>query len=445
MAHTIVLGMQWGDEGKGKIVDLISPAFDAVVRFQGGHNAGHTVKFADRHFALHFLPSGIVHDRIQCLLGNGMVLYPQALFDEIAEVEGAGIKIGDRLLVSDRAQVILPLHAALDGAREAARGEAKIGTTVRGIGPAYETKAARLGVRVGDLAADDLPQRLERLIAWVRPQLAALGVEDDLEVAREVERCRGWAERLAPRVVDGSLTIARWGEAGRGVLFEGAQGTLLDIDHGTYPFVTSSNCTAGGVATGAGLAPTRIDGVLGVIKAYVTRVGAGPFVSELDGAVADHLRARGNEFGTTTGRPRRCGWFDCVAARYARRINGIDALAITKLDVLDEVEEIALCVAYDVDGERVEEFPSSLDVLRRARPIYETVEGWQTSTDGTLDLSELPDKARAYLDRLATEVGAPIGLVSSGPRREETVVLDSTEMRHLLGDRLDAVLAHRDG
>ncbi len=442
-ASTVVLGMQWGDEGKGKIVDLICPAFEIVARFQGGHNAGHTVKFGDQHFALHLLPSGILHSTMQCVLGNGMVIYPPALFEEIDSLVDVGVDPRDRLFVCDRAQVILPTHVLLDQAREAARGADRIGTTVRGIGPAYESKAARSGIRCGDFLSNGLRQRLEAHLTMAGAQLSALGVDkvpslDELEAL-----CRDWGKRLAPYLADTTVRLNRALQKGHGVLFEGAQGALLDIDHGTYPFVTSSNSTAGGAATGTGVPPTHITGILGVIKAYTTRVGAGPFVCELEDDDGEHLRRRGNEFGTTTGRPRRCGWFDAVLARYSALINGVDTLALTKLDVLDELDEIKLCTAYRYRGEELRDFPSDLELLGQCEPVYRTFAGWKTSTVGSLTTDDLPENAKIYLRALEEEVGAPIGLISTGPRREETILIASPVLDRLVGGRLEDILAQR--
>ena len=444
MANTIVLGMQWGDEGKGKIVDLICPAFDAVVRFQGGHNAGHTVKFADAHFALHFLPSGILHEGKSCVLGNGMVIEPEAFFAELTGLAEAGVEAAERLFIAERAQVILPLHIALDEAREAARGKRKIGTTSRGIGPTYETKAARSGLRVCDLGASDLEDRLSVVYRQIAPQLADLGQEvpafDELVAA-----CRGWSERLAPHVRDTGRLVNEWIDEGGSVLFEGAQGALLDVDHGTYPYVTSSSTTAGGVCAGAGVAPTRIHAILGVVKAYTTRVGGGPFVGELSDEAGEFLRKRGNEFGTTTGRPRRCGWLDAVATRHGQRLNGADALAVTKLDVLDDFDEVRICTGYRYRGEVLREFPAELDVFRGAEPVYRTLPGWKSPTVGIVEYDKLPQNARDYLAVVEDEVGAPIGMVSTGPRREETILRDTPEVNRLLAGRADRVIAHRDG
>jgi adenylosuccinate synthase len=444
MANTVVLGMQWGDEGKGKIVDLISPAFDAVARFQGGDNAGHTVKFGDHHFALHFLPSGILQPDMQCVLGNGMVVRPPAFFDELDELAKAGVDAAGRLFISDRAQVILPTHLALDQAREAARGDRKIGTTARGIGPAYESKAGRYGVRCGDLEAADLEDRLAVQRRYAAAQLADLGADPPTAVAELVELCRGYGERLRPHLCDTAGLLNRWIDDGGSVLFEGAQGALLDIDHGTYPYVTSSSSTAGGVCTGTGVPPTRITGVLGVIKAYTTRVGGGPFPTELGGEVGEHLRRRGNEFGTTTGRPRRCGWFDAVVARYTTMLNGADVLAVTKLDVLDELEEIKLATGYRIGGEVRRDFPRDVADLARAEPVYRTLPGWRQSTVGVLEVEDLPQAARDYLAILEEEAGATVGLVSTGPRREETILVERVDLLRLVSYRLERIVRHRD-
>ena len=442
MAKTIVLGMQWGDEGKGKIVDLVCPAFDAVVRFQGGNNAGHTVKFGDAHFALHFLPSGILHDDTTCVMGNGMVIHPGAFFEELDGLGQAGINALGRLWISDRAHVILPWHLALDETREASRGKKKIGTTARGIGPAYETKAARTGLRTVDLVADDLAERLRPLHQQISAQLVDLG-SDPPDLEDLVSVCRSWGERLMPFLRDTSGWLHEHMAAGGSVLFEGAQGALLDVDHGTYPFVTSSNASAGGVCTGAGVAPTRIDSALGVVKAYTTRVGGGPFVGELEDETGEHLRKRGNEFGTTTGRPRRCGWLDVVATRYSQVLNGADALAVTKLDVLDELDEVKICVGYRYRGEVLREFPADLRVLGGAEPEYRTLPGWRSSTVGILEYGELPKRARDFLAVMEDELGTPVGMVSTGPRREETIIVDRPETRRLLGDGLEKVIAER--
>ncbi len=433
MSQAIVLGMQWGDEGKGKIVDLIGPAFDAVVRFQGGHNAGHTVKFGNRHFALHLVPSGILHEGARCVLGTGMVIAPDALRKEIEQLESLGIDTEGRIFVSDRAQIILPTHALLDAAREESRGGGKIGTTLRGIGPAYEMKAARCGLRVGDLRSERLNDILRLQHQRIAPELAALSADPPPKPSMLATTCREWGAWLGDRICDTTALVNDWMDQEKSILFEGAQGTLLDVDYGTYPYVTSSSTTAGGVCAGAGIAPSRITGVLGVIKAYVTRVGAGPFPTELDDSVAEHLQTRGNEFGTTTGRPRRCGWFDVVAARYAQRLSGIDVLALTKVDVLDSLDEICICTAYRIDGVETTDFPSDLDALARVEPVYESMSGWSDKTAGALSNDDLPAAARAYLARLEELVGVPIGIISSGPRREETIVVETPRFKRLLG------------
>ncbi|MEM7582013.1 MAG: adenylosuccinate synthase [Acidobacteriota bacterium] len=444
MANTIVLGMQWGDEGKGKIVDLICPVFHAVARYQGGHNAGHTVKFGDQHFALHFLPSGILHNSMSCVLGNGMVIAPEAFFKELKEIEEAGVDTTGRIFISHRAHIILPTHGMLDTAREETRGDGKIGTTARGIGPAYETRSARSGLRACDLAAPDLDERLRIQHRQIAPQLSDLGADQPPRPSSLSKLCTEWAERLKPYLCDTAVLLNRWMDKRRRVLFEGAQGALLDIDHGTFPYVTSSNSTAGGALTGTGVPPRRISGVLGVIKAYVTRVGGGPFVTELEDEIGEHLRERGNEVGTTTGRPRRCGWFDAVAARYAAMLNGVSAMALTKLDVLDDLDEIKICVGYEIDGEVLHDFPAELHRLSVATPVYRTFPGWKQPTAGALTLDALPQAARDYISALEEEVGAPVGLVSTGPRREETILIDRKEMRKLVSGRLEDVIAHRD-
>ncbi len=442
MANSVVLGMQWGDEGKGKIVDLLCAAFDAVVRFQGGNNAGHTVKFGDRHFALHLIPSGILHPGKRCLLGNGMVIDPDAFFEEVEGLRTAGVDTDGRLLIADRAHLILPAHRALDRVRERARGRAMIGTTAKGIGPAYEHKASRIGLRMCDLAASDLEARVTALLGRIGAELESYG-EPALDAATEVERCRAWAARLAPYLRNGAYLLDEWIARGDSLLFEGAQGALLDIDHGTYPYVTSSNTSAGGVATGSGAAPGAIDGAIGVLKAYTTRVGGGPFLTELDDRIGRFLQERGNEVGTTTGRPRRCGWLDTVVARYSRILNGVDSIALTKLDVLDTLAEIRICTGYRIGGEVRREIPSSLDDLAAAEPVYRTLPGWQTDTVGTVDFDQLPEAARDYIAVIEDEVGAPVGLVSTGPRREETVLRAGGRLAELTGGRLEAILAER--
>ncbi len=442
MSNIVIIGLQWGDEGKGKIVDLLCPAFDAVVRYQGGHNAGHTVKFGDRHFSLHLIPSGIVHEGMRCVIGNGVVLAPDAFFSELDHLREEGVDPQGRLFLSDRLQLLLPGHAQVDQAREVARGDRKIGTTSRGIGPAYESKVSRYGIRPCDLYSATLGERLEVL---TDKQEAELGRAVEPTGEALLTACRQWAERLRPLLRNTSSLLSAWVEEGRSLLFEGAQGALLDVDHGTYPYVTSSNATAGGACIGSGVPPTALDGVIGILKAYTSRVGEGPFVTELDDAVGEQLRARGNEYGTTTGRPRRCGWLDMVASNYARRINGIGAIALTKLDVLDDCDEIPVCVAYRLDGEETTEFPSSAEALARAEPIYETLPGWKSSTVGATEPEQLPRAARDYVRYIEERIGAPIALISTGPRREETILRrELPVVQSYFGERTERILAVRD-
>lgn len=422
-----VLGAQWGDEGKGKIVDLLTPRFSIVARYQGGHNAGHTVFTGGRKFVLHLIPSGILHPGITCIIGNGVVVDPDALFAEIDKLAFLGVDVTGRLLLSDKAHLILPYHRELDIFAEARRGERKIGTTSRGIGPAYEDRIGRRGIRVGDLAdgansaalADAIRENVE-----ARNRIIAESPLDWRAVHAHL--VSAWS-RMQPLVVDVSLYLARAAAEGRTVLYEGAQGTLLDIDHGTYPYVTSSNATIGGVCTGLGVGTRAIDGVLGVAKAYTTRVGEGPLPTELTDAIGDRLREAGKEFGASTGRPRRCGWYDAVAVRYATRLNGLDALALTKLDVLDGLDSIELCTAYRCRGEVLNEFPSSLAALVDCEPIYETWPGWTTiPTSGVRTFDDLPSDARNYIARIEEVSGVPVGIVSTGSERDDTIIRDDS-------------------
>ncbi|REJ76997.1 MAG: adenylosuccinate synthase [Acidobacteria bacterium] len=445
MPNIVIVGMQWGDEGKGKVVDLLCPAFAAVARYQGGNNAGHTVKFGDRHYALHLIPSGILHPGLRCYLGNGMVLSPRAFEDELGKLEASGVAARGRLFVSDRAQVVSPMHGLLDRAREGAAGDRKIGTTSRGIGPAYESKVSRLGLRVVDLGAENMEERVLQAVERARRELEHL-LEGDLagesgaalDADAIVAECRSYAEVLAPFVCDVAKELNEAIDRGESVLFEGAQGALLDVDHGTYPFVTSSNSTSGGACTGTGVPPTRIDGVVGILKAYSTRVGAGPFPTELDDAFGERLRSQGGEFGTTTGRPRRCGWMDLVVARYARRVNGVGSIALTKLDVLDGLEEIKVCTGYRIDGEEVSDLPADASRFGRAEPVYERLPGWNASTVGARSFADLPPNARSYVRYLEEQLGVGIDLISTGPRREETIIGDRL-LREWLGEELDLV------
>jgi adenylosuccinate synthase len=413
-----ILGAQWGDEGKGKIVDLLTPGFSIVARYQGGHNAGHTVYAGNRKFILRLLPSGILHEGITCIIGNGVVIDPQALFAEIDELGAAGIAVGSRLLISDKAHLILPYHKELDLLSEARRGERKIGTTSRGIGPAYEDKIARRGVRVGDLADPALlAEAVEHNVA-ARNRLIADSTMDAAQVLADLGEA--W-QRMRPWVTDVSVFLDRARRDGRPIMFEGAQGTLLDIDHGTYPYVTSSNATVGGICTGLGVGPRTIERVLGVAKAYTTRVGAGPLPTELTGELGNRLRETGQEFGSVTGRPRRCGWYDAVAVRYACRVNGLDALALTKLDVLDGLPELQVCTSYRCRGAVLTDMPGDLAQLAACEPIYETLPGWSAPTQGVREYDALPAEARSYLKRLEEITGVPAAIVSTGSGRHETI------------------------
>jgi adenylosuccinate synthase len=419
-----VLGAQWGDEGKGKVVDLLTPHFSIVARYQGGHNAGHTVFANGRKFVLHLIPSGILHRDVTCVIGNGVVVDPQALFAEVDELGRHGVDVAGRLILSDKAHLILPYHRELDVLSEARRGERKIGTTSRGIGPAYEDKIGRRGIRVADLASASTT-----LADAIRENVAArnrvIG-DTTMEWRTVFDQLRASWARMQPWVADVSLYLARAIAAGRPILFEGAQGTLLDIDHGTYPFVTSSSAAAGGVCTGLGVGPRAVDRVLGVAKAYTTRVGEGPLPTELEGALGDRLRESGQEYGASTGRPRRCGWYDAVAVRYSVRINGLDALAVTKLDVLDGLESIKICTAYRNKEEILTEFPSDTAQLAVCEPVYETVPGWTAPTRGARTTAQLPAGARAYLDRLEEVSGVPIAIISTGSAREDTIILEDS-------------------
>jgi adenylosuccinate synthase len=419
-----VLGAQWGDEGKGKIVDLLTPHFSTVARYQGGHNAGHTVYVQGRKFVLHLIPSGILHPGVTCIIGNGVVVDPQALFKEIDELGRLGVEVDGRLLISEKAHVILPYHRELDVLSEARRGERRIGTTSRGIGPAYEDKIGRRGIRICDLLGDRAALEEE-----VRENVSARNriIKDStLDWKPLFDQLIGYGERIRPWAADVSLFLARTMREGKSVMFEGAQATLLDIDHGTYPFVTSSNASIGGVCTGLGVPPKAIDGVLGVAKAYTTRVGEGPLPTELSGALAERLREGGQEYGASTGRPRRCGWYDAVVVRYSARINGLDALALTKLDVLDGLPEVQLCTGYRTPGGTLTEFPADLRALAAAEPVYETLPGWSAPTKGATRFAQLPPEAQRYIRRLEEVTGVACAVVSTGSDRTETIVKEES-------------------
>src|SRR5437763_4256342 len=425
-----VIGAQWGDEGKGKIVDLLAERFDIVVRYQGGHNAGHSVQIGNQSFVLHLLPSGIVHEGKTCVLGNGMVIDPKAFFEEADRLESQGVRVTpERVRVSSRAHLILPYHRALDHTSEERLGNERVGTTLRGIGPAYEDKAGRRGIRVADaLVPDVLRSRIERNLEDANRIIVAYGgvaLNAD-EIFDETSRL---AERLEPFITDTTYFINKSAREGHSILIEGAQATLLDVDHGTYPFVTSSSTTAGGASTGLGLAPQRITGVLGIVRTYTTRVGEGPFPTEMlkgEEELGQMIRERGREYGAVTRRPRRCGWFDAFATRYAAEINGFTSVALTKLDVLDALDEIKVCTGYRLNGQSVDAFPAVSQDLRNVEPIYETLPGWKCSTVGITDLSELPRAAREYVNFLSNHIGVQIGLISTGPERTQTILVQES-------------------
>jgi len=422
--NVVILGSQWGDEGKGKIVDLLTDKASVVARFQGGHNAGHTLVIDGKKTALHLIPSGILRSHVNCVIGNGVVVAPDALLKEIQMLEERGVKVRGRLKVSGSCPLILPYHIALDQAREAARGNAKIGTTGRGIGPAYEDKVARRGLRLSDLAnIERFAEKLKEVLDYHNFALTEYYKADPVDFDQTLALAKEWAKVLLPMKADVTKILHDAREAGENILFEGAQGSLLDIDHGTYPFVTSSNTTAGSTATGSGFGPLYLDYVLGITKAYTTRVGSGPFPTELHCEIGRYLGEKGHEFGTTTGRERRCGWFDAVALRQAVRVNSISGICLTKLDVLDGLDEIKLCIGYqDTDGSDAD-MPMHADDFESITPIYETMPGWSAVTVGVKNLENLPEAAKNYIRRIEELVGAPVDVVSTGPDRVETIIL----------------------
>jgi len=421
--NVVVVGMQWGDEGKGKIVDWLTDHARGVVRFQGGHNAGHTLVIGGKKTVLHLIPSGILHSNVACYIGNGVVLSPQALVEEIATLEGAGVDVRGRLRISEACPLILPYHAALDLAREAAKGDFKIGTTGRGIGPAYEDKIARRALRLQDLFHPErFATKLRDVLDYHNFVLANYFHAATVDYATTRDEAMRFAERIKPMVADVPQLLQDAQRSGHNLLFEGAQGTLLDVDHGTYPYVTSSNCVAGAAAAGAGIGPRWLHYVLGVTKAYTTRVGSGPFPTELDDAVGRQLASRGNEFGATTGRPRRCGWFDAAALRRSIQINGVTGLGVTKLDVMDGMESVRIGVGYSLNGVRSDILPVGAEELDGCEPIYEEVPGWKESTVGLVRYEQLPAAARDYLKRIEEICSVPIDIISTGPDREQTIV-----------------------
>ena len=426
MATRVLIGGQWGDEGKGKIVDVLTENANWIARFQGGNNAGHTVKVADKKYVLHLIPSGILREGKTCILGNGCVIDPAGFLEELAEVQAGGIDTTGRLWISDRAQLALPYHKALDGAREARDHDAavKIGTTKRGIGPAYMDKMQRTGLRAGDILEDDFEERLRQNLIE-HNQLLKLHGQPELDSDVVVPEVMAATAQMKPMITDTTQTLNQAVAKGESVLFEGAQGTMLDIDHGSYPFVTSSNTTSGGAATGTGIPPNKIEDVIGVVKAYTTRVGEGPFPTELFDDLGAEMARIGDEFGATTGRARRCGWFDAVVGRYAVMVNGINWWAITKLDVLDGFETLKICVAYDVNGERVENLPAHIRKFAACKPIYEEMPGWNCPTTQARTWEDLPENCKAYVKRLEELTCAPAGIVSVGPKRDETILTPS--------------------
>jgi adenylosuccinate synthase len=418
-----ILGCQWGDEGKGKIVDILAADADIIARFQGGANAGHTIVVGDEKYVLHLIPSGIIQPGKRCYVGNGVVLDPFGFSEELDLLREKGIDYEGRLFISPAANLVLPYHKLIDAVEERARGTSSIGTTMRGIGPAYVDKVARHGIRVADLFA---PERLKKRLEYQRviKQKYLEGSNDErADLDRTYEQLLEWAELVRPMVVDVSLHLAQAHKRGETILFEGAQGSLLDVDLGTYPFATSSNTTVGGVLTGLGVGPKMIDEVVGVVKAYTTRVGAGPFPTELIDEAGEKLRALGDEYGATTGRPRRCGWLDLVALRHTTRISGVTSIAVTKLDVLDEMAEIKICTHYELRGEKLDQVPLDMAELAHVKPIYKTMPGWQTDTTGLTTFDSLPEKAREYLNYVANDLEVEICLVSTGAKREETIMV----------------------
>jgi adenylosuccinate synthase len=422
--NVVVIGSQWGDEGKGKVVDLLTDKADAVVRFQGGHNAGHTLVIDGKQTVLHLIPSGILREGVRCLIGNGVVLSPEALIEELEMLEHNGVNAHDRMGISESCPVILPYHVALDHAREVARGAKAIGTTGRGIGPCYEDKISRRGIRLGEMFdAAHLAERLKEVMDYHNFALKHFFKQDEVDYQLVLDQALAHAEVLKPMVEDIPGTLHKLRKAGKNVMFEGAQGALLDIDHGTYPYVTSSNTTAGGACTGSGVGPRELDYVLGIVKAYTTRVGSGPFPTELFDEDGDHLGTKGHEFGATTGRKRRCGWLDAVALRRSLQINSVTGMCITKLDVLDGMETIKICTGYNLDGKEIDTPPVGADRFEECKPVFIEMPGWKESTVGAKTYDELPKAAQDYLRKVEELCECPVDIISTGPDRAETIVL----------------------
>jgi adenylosuccinate synthase len=423
--NVVIIGTQWGDEGKGKLVDLLTDQVEAVVRFQGGHNAGHTLVIQGEKTVLHLIPSGILRENVLCMIGNGVVLSPNALMEEIEFLEKAGISVRNRLLISEACTLILPVHVAIDQARERARGGKAIGTTGRGIGPAYEDKVGRRGLRAGDLLnTETFAEKLKELVEYHNFMLTNYYKADAVNYEQTLDEALRLGEQIKPMLADVSEELYKYQAQGKNLLFEGAQGALLDIDHGTFPYVTSSSTTAGGAATGSGIGPLDLDYVLGITKAYSTRVGNGPFPSELDDENGDYLGTKGHEFGATTGRKRRTGWFDAVAMRKSAKLNSLSGICLTKLDVLDGLEKIGICTAYRLNGEVTETAPLGADQYEQCQAIIEEMPGWTQKTAGVIDYNELPDNAKAYIKRIEELVGVKVTIVSTGPDRDETIILE---------------------
>ncbi|MDO9463685.1 MAG: adenylosuccinate synthase [bacterium] len=427
MSNVAVVGTQWGDEGKGKIIDLLTENADIVARYQGGNNAGHTVIINEKEFTLHLIPSGILHKDKKCIIGNGVVINPKALLAEISELENKGIKVSeDNLYISKSAHVTMPYHIVSEKLKEE-RDRGRIGTTLRGIGPTYVDKAARMGIRMCDLIdPDSFRRKLEENLDQINVLFEKIYGVKGFQVNEIFDEYSGYIEKLVPFVKDTVFMLNKAIDKGVSVLFEGAQGSLLDVDHGTYPYVTSSNSTAGGICTGLGIGPTKIDSIIGVVKAYTTRVGEGPFPTELKGDLGDKLRNAGpiGEYGRSTGRPRRCGWFDGVITRYSAMLNGLSYVAVTRLDILDDLDEINVCVAYEYNNERLEEFPYRADILQQCKPIYEKLPGWKQSTVNIREYSKLPKNAQKYLNKLSKLMNVPIAIVSVGPQRRQTIFIE---------------------
>jgi adenylosuccinate synthase len=433
MANVIILGSQWGDEGKGKIVDLFADRFDIVARYQGGHNAGHTVFIGDRKYVLKLIPSGILRPGKKAVIGNGLVLDPAALLSEIEALESAGVAVTGSLFVSNRAHVLFPAHRMMEKMSEGRSGQVSIGTTSRGIGPCYEDKIGRRGIRITDLLNTEFFRKQYDSVMQEKVLIAkTFGIYSEIDLDAIRDEYERFAERIRPMVCDTAVFLNDAIRSGRSVLFEGAQGTMLDIDHGTYPFVTSSNASAGGACTGTGVPPTRIDGILGVSKAYITRVGGGPFPTEAVDSTGELIRKRGNEYGAVTGRPRRCGWFDVPLLRYTAMVNGFDSLVVTKLDVLDEFDEIKVCVGYRSGGKEICDMPPSVAEIERIDAVYESVPGWKSSTFGISTYSELPARAKDYLAFLEERTGIEIGCISTGPERNQTIVRTGSRFESLI-------------